>query len=161
MFGLRFRRFREQVDAEIGRLLGADVRDEPVRGMLAAVDGLEGRLHLEFEHGCTAVQAAVSTCAVMFACAIELSPELWSQGCAIEHRLVERDAAPCSGLEALMCRFLEQAEIALDAGLIDDRLFTFASTEILGTLEGLDAGARSMNRVAALLPEEPGVSAWG
>ena len=154
MFGLRFRRFREQVEVEIGRLLDAEVGEDPVRAMLFGVEGLESRLHLEFEHGCTALQAAVSTCAVMFAAAIERAPELWLDAGRIEHRLVERDAAPCSGLEALMCRFLERAEDALDEGLIDDRLFTFASTEILGTLEGLDERERTTSRFTALFTDD-------
>ena len=154
MFGRRWRKFRRDVDADIGRLLDVGVDQAPVSTMLGGIDDLEEDLHEQFEHGCTALQAAVSTCAVMFACEIARTPELWPQARRIEQHLVE--GGDCGGceLEAMMRRFLDRAEALLEHGLIDDRLFTFASTEILGTLEGLDPGERSTHRVVALFAEE-------
>ena len=153
MFGHRWRSFRRDVDGCIGRLLGVEVEREPVRGMLGGMDDLEAILRREFAHGCTSMQSAVSVCAQMFAAEIERCPELWPEARGIEHRLVERDAPAGCDFEALMTRFLEQAEALLEAGAIDDRLFTFASTEILGTLEGLGPQERSTSRVTGLFAD--------
>ena len=54
MFGHRWRSFRRDVDGWIGRLLGVGVGEEPIRGMLAGMEDLEGLLRREFAHGCTA-----------------------------------------------------------------------------------------------------------
>ena len=159
MFGQRWRNFRRDVEAHIGLLTGADAREEPLRGMLARFEDLEPTLKREFEHGCTSVQTAVSVCAQMLAAELEQCPDLWPQARGIEHRLVERDAPPACRFETQMRRFLEQAEVLLERGLIDDRLFTFASSEILGTLEGLDPQARSANRVTSLFAGESAAGA--
>lgn len=150
MFGHRWRTFRRDVDRQIERLLGCATGEAPVRQLLDGFEEREEVLRAEFAHGCTSVQSAVSVCAMMFAAAIEQSPELWPEAVLVEHRLVDRDGPSGCTLEALMRRFLENAEKLLDKGLIDDRLFTFASSEILGTLEGLDAEARTTHRVVGL-----------
>ena len=157
MFGQRWRTFRRDVEAEMGRLLGVAVSEEPVRGMIARFEELEDVLRREFGHGCTPVQSAVSVCAQMLSDQIEQCPELWPDARRIEHRLVERDGPDGCDFERQMRRFLEEAERLLEAGRIDDRLFTFASSEILGTLEGMDAQARTTSRIAGLF--EAGASA--
>ena len=154
MFGHRWRSFRRDVDRHIERLLGCPATESPVRRLLDGFEEREDVLRAEFAHGCTSVQSAVSVCAMMFAAAIEQSPELWPEAVLVEHRLVDRDGPSGCTLETLMRRFLENAEKLLDKGLIDDRLFTFASSEILGTLEGLDADERSTHRVVGLFAQQ-------
>ena len=153
MFGHRWRSFRRDVDRQVGRLLGRPVGEEPVRGLVEGFEELEDVLREEFEHGCTSVQSAVSVCAMAFAAAIERSPEMSAEAAGVEHRLVDRDGASGCTLEALMRRFLEHAELLLEKHLIDDRLFTFASSEILGTLEGLAPDERTTHRFVGMFPE--------
>ena len=156
MFGHRWRSYRREVDRQVGRLLGKAIWEEPVRGLVADFEELEDVLREEFDHGCTAVQSAVSVCAMMFAAAIEASPDMAAGAVAVERRLVQGDASSDSELEALMRRFLQQAERLLQKGLIDDRLFTFASSEILGTLEGMDADERLTHRFVGMVPDTGG-----
>ena len=158
MFGHRWRNFRRDVDRHIERLVGAGADEEPVRSMLARFEDVDEVLRREFAHGCTSTQSAVSICAQMFAAEIEQCPELWPQARRLEHRLADRDGPTRCPFETHMRRFLEEAERLLERGLIDDRLFTFAASEILGTLEGLDAYERSTSRVTALFAEDDGAA---